>query len=263
MPRARRLGTLTPARSTLSLSLSRPPAPAPTPTPPFHPSGFPPALVRLKEELAAHHPALPHENPGSRWPKTSLAALKDGARLTPAQLDTLNALCAAESALFAYEGDRASIEVGHASIVLFECRSLERALSVRDVAFDGTAPVDPSPPAPEEHARVANILAESTAPDYWFAASRDGNREGHYRGGHLGATLVFRHRMRDGGGGGGSAHVSGAGWEGGGGSGGPSGLARLQRVIDDFQAKVEAALPGMYAWFAPESRHVTLRGILG
>lgn len=36
---------------------------------------------------------LPRENPGSRWPKTSLGALKDGARLTPEQLQTLNAIC--------------------------------------------------------------------------------------------------------------------------------------------------------------------------
>jgi len=231
---------------------------------PSHPplSGFPPALVRLKADLAAHHPALPHENPGSRWPKTSLAALKDGARLTPEQLETLNALCAAESSRFAFEGDRASIEVGHASIVLFECRSLERALSVRDVAFDGASPVDPAPPTAEEHGRVEAILAESHAPDYWFAASGDGNREGHYRGAHLGATLVFRHRMRDGGGGG--AEGGSGGWGSPAPPGSPpSGLARLQRVIDEFQAAVEAALPGMYAWFAPESRHVTLRGILG
>lgn len=135
--------------------------------------------------------------------------------------------------------------------------------------FNSALPVDPAPPAPEEHARVTGILAESTAPDYWFAASKDGNREGHYRNDHLGVTLVFRHRMRDGGGGSGGG---GTGWNGtcAGASTtspsappAPSGLARLQRVIDDFQAKVEAALPGMYAWFAPESRHVTLRGILG
>lgn len=126
---------------------------------------------------------------------------------------------------------------------------------MRDVSFNTALPVDASPPAPEEHARVEAILAESTAPDYWFAASKDGNREGHYRGAHLGATLVFRHRMRDGGGGSGPALPPSAPP--------PSGLARLQRVIDDFQAKVEAALPGMYAWFAPESRHVTLRGVLG
>jgi len=134
------------------------------------------------------------------------------------------------------------------------------------VAFNASLPVDASPPTPEEHSRVEAILAEAASPDYWFAASRDGNREGHYRAPHLGATLVFRHRMRDGGGGGGGG--SGGGRNGGGNDGPPpgsppSGLARLQRVIDDFQARVEAALPGMYAWFAPESRHVTLRGVIG
>lgn len=43
----------------------------------------------------------------------------------------------------------------------------------------------------------------------------------------------------------------------------PIGLARLQAIIDDFKAKVDAALPGMYAWFDPASRHVTLRGMIG
>jgi hypothetical protein len=37
---------------------------------------------------------------------------------------------------------------------------------------------------------VASILAEPESPGYWFAASRDGNRESHYRGAHLGATLA-------------------------------------------------------------------------
>ncbi len=55
--------------------------------------GFPPALVNLKQQLSEHHPTLPKENPGSRWPKTSLGALKDGTRLTPDQLNTLLAIC--------------------------------------------------------------------------------------------------------------------------------------------------------------------------
>ena len=37
---------------------------------------------------------------------------------------------------------------------------------------------------------MAAILEEPQSPDYWFAASRDGNREAHYRGAHLGATLA-------------------------------------------------------------------------
>ncbi len=42
--------------------------------------------------------------------------------------------------------------------------------------------LDPSEPLAEEAERVARIMTEQDAPDYWFAASRDGNREGHYRG---------------------------------------------------------------------------------
>jgi hypothetical protein len=55
--------------------------------------GFPPALVNLKKDLTDYFQHLPKENPGSRWPKTSLGALKDGQRLTPEQLEQLNAVC--------------------------------------------------------------------------------------------------------------------------------------------------------------------------
>lgn len=56
-------------------------------------SGFPPALLGLKAAVDAAAPALPAESPGSRWPKTSLACLRDGRRLTPDQLATLSAIC--------------------------------------------------------------------------------------------------------------------------------------------------------------------------
>ena len=55
--------------------------------------GFPPALVRLKQQLDRRHGSLPKENPGSKWPKTSLGAVKDGYRLTPEQLHTLLRIC--------------------------------------------------------------------------------------------------------------------------------------------------------------------------
>ena len=44
------------------------------------------------------------------------------------------------------------------------------------------ARVDAAEPAAAERERVERILLEAHAPDYWFAASRDGNREAHYRG---------------------------------------------------------------------------------
>jgi hypothetical protein len=56
-------------------------------------SGFPRALLDLKDALADTCKGLPPENPGSKWPKTTLGALCDGARLTPEQLQQLNAIC--------------------------------------------------------------------------------------------------------------------------------------------------------------------------
>ena len=50
----------------------------------------------------------------------------------------------------------------------------------------GFAPAqDDSEPAPEEAERVGRILAEADDPNYWWAASKDGNREAHYRGAPL------------------------------------------------------------------------------
>ena len=44
--------------------------------------------------------------------------------------------------------------------------------------------VDSSEPEPEEVGRVEKILAEADEAEYWFAASKDGNRVSHYRGLH-------------------------------------------------------------------------------
>ena len=38
-------------------------------------------------------------------------------------------------------------------------------------------------------------------------------------------------------------------------------LCRLQGAITHFQERVEALLPGAYAWLEPSSYHVTLRAI--
>ena len=54
--------------------------------------GFPKPLAQLKEHLNLLE-ALPRENPGSRWPKTTIGCLRDGKRLDPQQLKTLTRLC--------------------------------------------------------------------------------------------------------------------------------------------------------------------------
>lgn len=214
---------------------------------------------------------MPKESPGSKWPKTTLAALRDGKRLTPQQLEILNDLCSQESAAFRYEGDRASLAVSHASVVVFACRSLERVVAARDVPLDSTSPEDDSPPDEAAAAAAAKVLAEPQAADYWIQAAADGNRESHYRKDHVGVTLVFRHRRRDLGLASEAAikATKAAAAKKKGSSEKPEahegeiGLARLGAICSDFQQRVEAALPGMYAWFEPGSRHVTLRGICG
>ena len=47
------------------------------------------------------------------------------------------------------------------------------------------ARVDEAEPSAAERERVERILLEAADPEYWFAASRDGNREAHYRGAPL------------------------------------------------------------------------------
>ena len=71
--------------------------------------------------------------------------------------------------------------VDRLAVAVYECRSLERLLSYREVCFRGVHP-DKSPPAEEDVQRVLTILSEADNSDYWFAVSRDGNRTAHYRG---------------------------------------------------------------------------------
>lgn len=167
-------------------------------------SGFPPQLAALKAALAdAHGDALPKESPGSRWPKTSLGAVRDGRRLTPEQLSALLRVCREEGQeLFGGEcASRAAVEVRDLSVLTYECRSLERVVARQRLALlggggggndggNGAGPLDASPPAEEEVARVAAVLAEADDPDYWYHASRDGGREAHYRSPAPGVTLV-------------------------------------------------------------------------
>jgi hypothetical protein len=49
--------------------------------------------THAQADLPNYYGGLPPENPGSRWPKTSLGALRDGRRLTPEQFKVLMKIC--------------------------------------------------------------------------------------------------------------------------------------------------------------------------
>lgn len=181
---------------------------------------------------------LAPEQPGSMWPKTSLGCLHDRQRLSPEQLSTLIRVCRECSDELA---GAAALPIDRGDVVVHQCRSLERRLSVQSVAFDGGrgggGGADAwAPPPPDQLARVAAVLAEPEAEDYWFAASRDGNRRAHYADTHLGVTLV--HFLRTG-----------------------AAAAAVLAAAERFRRAVDAALPGMYYWFDDAALHVTLRAI--
>lgn len=83
--------------------------------------GFPPAITQLKGVLERMHPTLPKENPGSKWPKTSLGAVRDGKRLTPEQLELLLRICRDEGENL-QSGGLKPLEVNRAALCIFECR---------------------------------------------------------------------------------------------------------------------------------------------
>lgn len=61
-------------------------------------------MCEKQEQLADYYDGLPKESPGSRWPKTSLACVQEGKRLTPQQLARLNELCRQHSGVFQAPG---------------------------------------------------------------------------------------------------------------------------------------------------------------
>ena len=203
--------------------------------------GFPPVLAGLKRRIAETFPALPPEKPGSKWPKTTLGCLKEGARLTPDQLRKLTQLCEKFFILPAADPQLSPLAtsspffmpVDSLSVVLFQCRSLERVLSEHEVRLGGQTRRRDRPAKYEETA-VDRVLRESSVENlerYWPLAARDGGREGHYRDVNFGATLVAR-------------------------------LKSLPYRVEQFRRAVDAALPGMYVWFSDDSLHVTLRGLV-
>ena len=220
--------------------------------------GFPPAIASLKRRISRAFPALPPEKPGSRWAKTTLGCLKEGARLTPSELDALVELCERFGAKIAanpregaegvpaegvptegvpaeeFAASPGCVPVDELSVVLFQCRSLERVLSEHVVSFRDGIVRDRDRPSRDETAVVDAVLRESSRErlgKYWPLAARDGGREPHYRDDAFGATLVAR-------------------------------LRRAPGAVAEFRAAVDAALPGMYAWFRDDSLHVTLRGLV-
>ena len=189
--------------------------------------GFPPVLAGIKARLNEED-ALPPENFGSRWPKTTLAALRDDAPpLSLAELTSLRALCEEHASQLSLR-----VPVSSLSFVSYDQRGLESVRERSDVAL-GSA-VDDTEPSDAEQARVRGVLDEwSDLETYLPRVNAPGSRIGSYReASPQGSTLV--------------AFV---------------GTSELREPVAQFCSAVDALLPGRYAWLDDASWHCTVRAL--
>lgn len=196
---------------------------------------FPSSVFLFKQVLQEDSRALdrlPLENPGSKWPKISIAALKDHAILSREQFEKLREICAMHSARL--EG--CSFPINKLTLVDFDCRSLEKVVYRRDIDLLPGDPFDMESEDEERYSSVRAILSEASLDDYFTSRieSSNSNRENHYRDRHSGRTLV--------------AFL-------------PSAADALRMEIKSLQAAVEESLPELYSWFSPADIHITIRGL--
>jgi hypothetical protein len=190
-------------------------------------AGFPPMLAGIKARLNEED-GLPPENFGSRWPKTTLAALHDDAPpLSLAELTSMRALCEEHASKLSLR-----VPVSSLSFVSYDQRGLESVRERSDVAL-GSA-VDDSEPSDAEQARVRGVLDEwLDLETYLPRVNAPGSRIGSYReASPQGSTLV--------------AFV---------------GASELRELVAQFRSAVDALLPGRYAWLDDASLHCTVRAL--
>jgi len=193
-------------------------------------TGFPDALLELKSHIADLYPGLVKEYPGSKWPKTSIGCLRDNKRLSREDLEKLRNICSEENSNLI--STTPPVEVKELSLVLFANCCLEQTLMSTEISL--TRPVTTRKPNSDHCASVRAVLDEfrrENLDNYYFNASKDGNRSGHYRGLKSGVTLV---------------HF----------------LTSIPRALARFRERVDNELPNMYDWFADNTLHITVRAIM-
>ena len=194
-------------------------------------TGFSRSMLRLKQHIESANPKLKPENPGSRWPHTTLGALKQAPPLTFEELQGLFSICSSYEAMI--QQSESQFEVTTLNWVRFGCRSLEERLEVRPIRFNLALAIESDVPA-NHRKQVETILAPFSTKklsSYWHQVALNGHRAGHYRKPFQDTTLVFD-------------------W-----------AAQQPDYVEAFIEQVEAFLPGRYAWFSPQSRHVTVRSL--
>jgi len=192
-------------------------------------TGWPPQvnLFKAQIESAVGNSFIP-EQPGSRWPKTTLAVLQDGKTLSLEQLQRLNSVLEKSTArIFASGWRQEATELG---LTLFKCSSHERLYEWMPLPLK-FGPLDLAEPDAESKTYTEQVLAEgSDLAAYLPRVQMAGSREMKYREFRPGSSIVvFVQPPCD-------------------------ELAQLREAV-------EAEVPGLYTWLGTESLHCTVRGV--
>ena len=226
---------------------------------------FPPSLVQAKTKIASNNNNddgvmlhLTEENFGSKWPKTTLGAVRDGVdELTLEQFEKLRDLCNQYSKRIITASSSSSsssseqlqnhtpaesnrIKVATLSVVQYACRGLERLEKRIDITLDDSphddVEEDNSKPSDEEQSRVNSVISEwNDAQAYLPRVNAPGSHIGSYRQDTHGNTCV--------------AFIDSAM---------PS---YLRKCLSEFRNAVNDEFSGRYVWLDESSLHCTLRSL--
>lgn len=200
--------------------------------------GFSRSLLQMKAEIDQRVPELKRENPGSRWPKTTLACLRDSKELSREQVDDLRNLCIkhSNSLVKTPKKDR-TLHIDEVSLVIFQCRTLEKRLATRQYKLQAQplSSDDPPPWHLEQVQQVMDQFSDTRKEGYFPKLSPDGRTlYNYYRKPHIETTLVIDVEFPP----------------------------TVKQVIRDFQKAITDSLPDTFAWFDPKSWHMTVRAVV-
>lgn len=195
-------------------------------------------LLAIKRSIEEGIPGLLAENPGSRWPKSTLGCLQEGIELSESQVHRLRDICLRKSSDLQSlsESDR-SIDIKELRYVTFHCRTLERRLASETILLEGISTADDGPPRShlDEVAETMGQFAASEHVRYYPRLAPQGRTiDSYYRLPHVESTIVYDIVPSE----------------------------ALHECVTSFCQAVDAALPHCYAWFDPASWHMTVRALV-
>lgn len=201
-------------------------------------TGFSSSLLEAKRRLdstANHQTTLKPEGFGSKWPKTTLGAVRDDAPpLTVEELERLLELCKTNSSVLS----DLRVPLKKLSVVHYQCRSLEQLIQRDDIELAEASTTQEVPVSAEQRERVQSVLSEAANVTEYVKRvnpSRENafSNISSYRNPVEGCTCIaFLSKNH-----------------------------QLLATLRSFRHEVDQSFPGRYEWMEEESLHCTLRSI--